>query len=149
MLGLNRGRDEIIAWSYSDREKRIYSWSAVKRSGEPALSTKQAAEILNRHNITVLKYLMNEWIPRPQRTYRIPNGERPGPHKWRKSDILKALEYASNIHKGWERKDGFINAPHLPSKDEVRSEVDYNLKLYAKNADGKLVRIWAAEGNDF
>lgn len=149
LLAMNRGRDEIIAWSYPDRERRIYSWSAVKRYGEPGLRTKEAAEILNRHNITLLKYLHLNWVPRPQRTYKIPDGTNPGIHIWRKSDILKALDHASNIHKGWARKDGFINAPHLPSRSEVHAEAEYNMKLYAKDSDGNLVRIWAAEGDDF
>lgn len=149
LLRLNRGRDEVLAWSYPDRSKVVYSWSAVKKYGEPGRLNREVSEILNRHHITLLKYLSRDWIPKPQQTYKIPDGTRPGIYVWSKRYIMRALEHASSIHKGWARKDGFIHAPDLPSPEEVRAEADYKIRLYAKDQDGNFIRVWAAEESEF
>lgn len=149
LIRLNRGRDEVLAWSYPDRCKVVYTWSVVKKYGEPGKRNKEVAEMLNRHHITLLKYLSKDWVPKPPQTYKIPDGEKPGIYIWSKRDIMRALDHAASINKGWKRADGFINAPNLPTPSEVRAETDYNMRLYAQGKDGKLVRVWIAEESDF
>lgn len=149
LYAFNRGRDEAIAWSYPDRKKVIYSWSAVKKFGYPGFRRNEVADILNRHKISISRYIFNGQIPIPQHTYKIPDGEDVGIYIWSRDDILKALDYMSGIHKGWPRNDGFINAPGLPSRDEVRAETEHGLKLFTLTKDGRLVRVWEAEAEEY
>lgn len=149
LYAINRGKDEAIAWSYPDRKKMIYSWTAVKKYGHSGYRSWEVAQILNRHRLSINRYMMNGQIPIPQSTYRIPDGTETGIYIWSRDDILKALEYISTIHKGWPRNDGFINAPNIPSRDEVRAETEYGLRLYTLNKEGKLVRVWDAEREEF
>lgn len=149
LYAFNRGKDEAIAWSYPDRKKVIYSWSSVKKYGYPGFKAREVANILNRHKVSLSRYMMKGQVPIPQCTYRIPDGQESGIYIWSKDDILKTLEYISTIHKGWPRNDGFINAPDIPTREEVRAETEYELKLFTLTRDGKLVRVWDAEMEEY
>ena len=151
MLRVYRGRDEVIAWCYSERQRVVYSWSAVKRYGEPGVTSAEASSILNRAQATLKMRVHNGTVSRPEQTYRIPDGISPGRYIWRKSDVLKALDDFASTAKGRPAGADALAAysNDLPSKQEVRAEMDFGMRLYSKGDDGKMVRIWEAEEGNF
>lgn len=149
LYGLNRGKDVIRAWSYEDHEYKTYSWSVVKRLGEPGYRTHEVAKMLNRSPNTLSRYANSGHIKKPPKRYRVPDGTVEYGFIWSKDHIMETLEFASDIYKSVMSRDKFIHAEAVPSPDEVRMELDHGLRLYTMGDDGKLIRLWAAETGRF
>ena len=136
VLKASRSKDELIAWVYADRKRVLYSYSQVKKYMENAYTTKQVAELLNKHKITIEDYVWEGKVATPQRIYPIGNPE----SKWsqfmfQEKDILDIHEFILD--------SGYSN--ELPSKSELMALLKHNLILYTKTEEGKFVPVWKAE----
>lgn len=143
-LGINRGRDEISAWVYVLKEKRVYSWLDVKRHGEPAMTYTDVSKIIGRAPRTIRYYVYKGYIDGPQRTYSLKTGN-PGMYMFSKKHVLDLYNVVREIHFGRPRKDGFVQARNIPDINEVRAAVESNLFIYAKGLDGDFVPVWKSE----
>jgi hypothetical protein len=136
VLKLSRARDEVIAWSYLDKKRMMYSYSQVEKNMEKAYSVVEVSKILSRHRVTIEEYILQGKIKQPQKIYPIGNPE----STWSKymlseSDILDIHQF-------------IIDAGHireLPSRLELQAILKHNLILYTKTEDGKFVPVWKAE----
>ena len=136
VLRLSRARDEVIAWSYLDKKRMMYSYSQVDKNMEKAYTILEASKILGRHRVTVEEYILQGKIKQPQKVYPISNPD----STWSKymlseSDILDIHQF-------------IIDAGHirdLPSKLELQALLKHNLIMYTKTEDGKFVPVWKAE----
>jgi len=136
VLRLSRARDEVIAWSYLDKKRMMYSYSQVDKNMEKAYSISEVSKILGRHRVTIEEYILQGKIKQPQKVYPISNPE----STWSKymlseSDILDIHQF-------------IIDAGHirdLPSKSELQALLKHNLIMYTKTEDGKFVPVWKAE----
>ena len=136
VLRLSRARDEVIAWSYLDKKRMMYSYSQVDKNMEKAYSISEVSKILGRHRVTIEEYILQGKIRQPQKVYPISNPE----STWSKymlseSDILDIHQF-------------IIDAGHirdLPSKLELQALLKHNLIMYTKTEDGKFVPVWKAE----
>jgi hypothetical protein len=136
VLKLSRARDEVIAWSYLDKKRMLYSYSQVEKNMEKAYSIVEVSKILGRHRVTIEEYILQEKIKQPQKVYPISNPD----STWSKymlseSDILDIHQF-------------IIDAGHireLPSRSELQAILKHNLILYTKTEDGKFVPVWKAE----
>lgn len=143
-LGVNRGMDEVSAWCYQHREKKIFSWLAVKRDGEPAMTYTDVGKIINRAPRTIRDYVYKGYIKKPQHTYSLKSG-RKGMYMFSKKQVMELYDVVREIHFGRPRKDGFVTARNKPDINEVRSATEDGLFLYAETKDGKYVPIWKSE----
>jgi hypothetical protein len=136
VLKLSRARDEVIAWSYLDKKRMLYSYSQVEKNMEKAYSVVEVSKILGRHRVTIEEYILQGKIKKPQKVYPISNPD----STWSKymlseSDILDIHQF-------------IIDAGHireLPSRSELQAILKHNLILYTKTEDGKFVPVWKAE----
>jgi hypothetical protein len=136
VLKLSRARDEVIAWSYLDKKRMMYSYSQVEKNMEKAYSVVEVSKILGRHRVTIEEYILQGKIKQPQKVYPISNPE----STWSKymlseSDIMDIHQF-------------IIDAGHireLPSRSELQAILKHNLILYTKTEDGKFVPVWKAE----
>jgi len=136
VLRLSRARDEVVAWSYVDKKRVMYSYAQVDKSMERAYTVVEAGKILGRHRVTIEEYILQGKIKQPQKVYPISNPE----STWSKymlseSDILDIHQF-------------IIDAGHirdLPSRSELQAILKHNLILYTKTEDGKFVPVWKAE----
>ena len=136
VLKLSRAKDEVVAWSYLDKKRMMYSYSQVDKNMEKAYTILEASKILGRHRVTVEEYILQGKIKQPQKVYPISNPE----STWSKymlseSDILDIHQF-------------IIDAGHirdLPSRAELQALLKHNLILYTKTTDGKFVPVWKAE----
>ena len=136
VLKLSRARDEVIAWSYLDKKRMMYSYSQVEKNMEKAYSVVEVSKILGRHRVTIEEYILQGKIKQPQKVYPISNPD----STWSKymlseSDILDIHQF-------------IIDAGHireLPSRSELQAILKHNLILYTKTDDGKFVPVWKAE----
>jgi hypothetical protein len=136
VLRLSRARDEVIAWSYLDKKRMMYSYSQVDKNMEKAYSISEVSKILGRHRVTIEEYILQGKIRQPQKVYPISNPE----STWSKymlseSDILDIHQF-------------IIDAGHirdLPSKAELQALLKHSLIMYTKTEDGKFVPVWKAE----
>ena len=136
VLSSSWAKDELIAWSYPDKKRVLYSYSQVVKNMENAYSTKQVSQVLNKHKVTIEDYILDGKIKYPQKVYPIGNPE----SKWFKymlseSDIVQVHEF---ILEAGHTKD-------LPSKAELLALLKSNIILYTKTNDGKYVPVWKAE----
>lgn len=131
-----RAKDELIAWSYLDKKRVLYSYSLVEKNMEKAYTIKDAGDILNRHKVTIEEYILSGKIKTPQKVYPIGNPE----SSWFKfmlseSDILDIHQFILD--------DGYIR--DLPSRTELKALLKHNIILYTKNSDGNFIPVWKAD----
>jgi hypothetical protein len=136
VLRKSRARDELVAWCYPDKKRVMYSFAQVKKNMEKAYSIVEAGKILNRHKVSIERYILAGKIREPQRVYPISNPE----SSWNKfmlseNDILDLHQFiAEEGHSG-----------DLPSRTELIGLLKQNLILYTKSSDGNFVPVWKAE----
>ena len=136
VLRLSRAKDEVIAWSYLDKKRVMYSYSQVDKNMEKAYTILEVSKILGRHRVTIEEYILQGKIKQPQKVYPISNPE----STWSKymlseSDILDIHQFI--IDAGYIRE--------LPSKAELQALLKHSLIMYTKTEDGKFVPVWKAE----
>jgi hypothetical protein len=135
VLSYSRAKDELIAWCYPDKKRVLYSYSQITKNMENAYSTKQVAQILNKHKITIEDYILDGKIKYPQKVYPIGNSD----SKWFKfmfseSDIMDIHQFI--LESGYSK--------NMPSKSELRALLKHNLILYTKTDTG-FVPVWKAD----
>jgi hypothetical protein len=136
VLSSSWAKDELIAWCYPDKKRVMYSYSQVVKSMENAYSTKQVAQILNKHKVTIEDYILEGKIRYPQKVYPIGNDE----STWYKfmyseSDIFEIHQFI--LEAGYSKD--------MPSKNELRALLKHNTILYTKTTEGNFVPVWKAE----
>jgi hypothetical protein len=137
VLKSSRSRDELVAWSYPDRKRVMYSYSQVEKYMENAYTMTQVGLILNKHKVTIQDYILDGKIKAPQKVYPISN---PDHKNWSKymfseSDILDLHQFILDLG----------HSSELPSKTELLALLKNNLILYTKTKEGKFVPVWKAE----
>ncbi len=136
VIKLSRARDEVIAWCYPDKKRVLYPYSLVEKNMENAYTILQAAEILNRHRVTLEEYILAGKIKQPQKVYPISNpGSAWSKYMMSETDILDIHQFILD--------DGYIR--DLPSRAELQAILKHNLILYTKTNDGNFVPVWKAE----
>ena len=136
VLSSSWAKDELIAWSYPDKKRVLYSYSQVVKNMENAYSTKQVSQLLNKHKVTIEDYILDGKIRYPQKVYPIGNIE----STWYKfmyseSDIMDIHQFI--LEAGYSKD--------MPSRNELKALLKHNTILYTKTIDGKFVPVWKAE----
>lgn len=135
VLKLSRAKDELVAWSYLDKKRMLYSYSQVKKNMENAYTTKEVADILKKHKVTIEDYILDGKIKKPQKVYPLSNPD----SKWFKfmfseSDIMDIHQFI--LESGYSK--------NMPSKAELKSLLKNNIILYTKTDSG-YVPVWEAD----
>ena len=136
VLRMSRAKDEVIAWSYLDKKRMMYSYSQVDKHMEKAYTVSEVSKILGRHKVTIEEYILQGKVKQPQKVYPISNPE----STWSKYMLNEAN--ILDIH------EFIIDAGHirdLPSRSELQALLKHNLIMYTKTEDGKFVPVWKAE----
>jgi hypothetical protein len=136
VLSHSRSKDQMVAWCYPDKKRLMYSYSQVLKSMENAYSTKQVAQMLGKHKITIEDYILDGKIKYPQKVYPIGNPD----STWYKfmyseSDIMDIHEFI--LESGYSK--------NMPSRNEMRALLKHNTILYTKTNEGNFVPVWKAE----
>ena len=136
VLSHSRSKDQMIAWCYPDKKRLMYSYSQVLKTMENAYSTKQVAQMLGKHKITIEDYILDGKIKYPQKVYPIGNPD----STWYKfmyseSDIMDIHEFI--LESGYSK--------NMPSRNEMRALLKHNTILYTKTNEGNFVPVWKAE----
>lgn len=148
IISLNRAVDELVAYNYRQRKRMMYSWTDVKRNGEPSFSMRDVAKITGRSYWRLYRWIYEGWIPTPQRSYSLETGNL-GPYYFSEKDIMNIFEIIKSTHRGRPRNDGLITNSSVPTEKELRAAITHNLFVYAQNANGEFVPIWEAETDNF
>ena len=136
VLRLSRAKDEVVAWSYLDSKRVMYSYAQVDKHMERAYGIVEVSKILGRHRVTIEEYILQGKVKQPQKVYPISNPDSSwSKYMFSESDILDIHQF-------------IIDAGHirdLPSRSELQAILKHNLILYTKTDDGKFVPVWKAE----
>jgi hypothetical protein len=136
VLRLSRAKDEVVAWSYPDNKRMMYSYAQVDKHMERAYGIKEVSKIIGRHRVTIEEYILQGKVKQPQKVYPISNPDSSwSRYMFSESDILDIHQF-------------IIDAGHirdLPSRAELQAILKHNLILYTKTDDGKFVPVWKAE----
>ena len=136
VLRLSRAKDEVVAWSYLDNKRVMYSYAQVDKHMERAYGIVEVSKIIGRHRVTIEEYILQGKVKQPQKVYPISNPDSSwSKYMFSESDILDIHQF-------------IIDAGHirdLPSKLELQAILKHNLILYTKTDDGKFVPVWKAE----
>lgn len=143
-LHINRGTNEMTTWCYPLDRRITYTYTDAKARMEPAFSTREVSEMLNRSIISINMAMYHGHLQKPQSSYSIGSGKKHR-HYWHEDDIMAAHDYYSTLHRGRPRNDGLITPQHLPTKRELRAMIRGDNILYVQNANGEFVPTWRAE----
>ena len=136
VLRLSRAKDEVVAWSYLDNKRVMYSYAQVDKHMERAYGIVEVSKILGRHRVTIEEYILQGKVKQPQKVYPISNPDSSwSKYMFSESDILDIHQF-------------IIDAGHirdLPSRSELQAILKHSLILYTKTDDGKFVPVWKAE----
>jgi hypothetical protein len=136
VLRLSRAKDEVVAWSYLDNKRVMYSYTQVDKHMERAYGIVEVSKIIGRHRVTIEEYILQGKVKQPQKVYPISNPDSSwSKYMFSESDILDIHQF-------------IIDAGHirdLPSRSELQAILKHNLILYTKTDDGKFVPVWKAE----
>lgn len=143
-LQSNQGRDLLVAWNYPRGKRVTYHYTDWLKRYQPAFTTKQVGQLLNRSRDTINNALESGAIERPQMTYGLDENQNPYKLMWSEKDIMGLHEYLAGIHYGRPRKDGFINPKSLPTPRELRAMIRNEEILYARQGDSFVPR-WRAK----
>jgi hypothetical protein len=136
VLRLSRAKDEVVAWSYLDNKRVMYSYAQVDKHMERAYGIVEVSKIIGRHRVTIEEYILQGKVKQPQKVYPISNPDSSwSKYMFSESDILDIHQF-------------IIDAGHirdLPSRAELQALLKHNLILYTKTIDGKFVPVWKAE----
>ena len=136
VLRLSRAKDEVVAWSYLDNKRVMYSYAQVDKHMERAYGIVEVSKIIGRHRVTIEEYILQGKVKQPQKVYPISNPDSSwSKYMFSESDILDIHQF-------------IIDAGHirdLPSRSELQAILKHNLILYTKTEDGKFVPVWKAE----
>jgi hypothetical protein len=136
VLKSSRSKDELIAWSYPDKKRMLYSYSQVNKYMDNAYSTTQVAALLNKHKVTIEDYILEGKIKAPSKVYPIGNPESTwSKYMFNQSDILDLHQF-------------ILDAGHskeVPSKTELMALLKHNMILYTRTEEGNFVPVWKAE----
>lgn len=136
VLRLSRAKDEVVAWSYLDNKRVMYSYTQVDKHMERAYGIVEVSKIIGRHRVTIEEYILQGKVKQPQKVYPISNPDSSwSKYMFSESDILDIHQF-------------IIDAGHirdLPSRSELQAILKHSLILYTKTDDGKFVPVWKAE----
>jgi hypothetical protein len=132
----------MYAWSYSERKRVEFIYSHIRKTHEPAFTTRQVAEMVARDRVRLEHYITAGEIRRPQQAYTLDGNFRPTAFFWQKKDVLELHDYLMTIHYGRPRKDGQITPKYMPTKSELRAMMDHDTVYYVKNSEGKMVKAF-------
>ena len=147
-LHINRGADTITTWCYPLHKRVAYTYSEVKKHKQPAYTTKEVGEMLNRSRLTLEHAILNGDIEPPQHTYGLNEHKRKFKYMWSEKDILEAHAYLSTVHRGRPRNDGLVTPAHLPTIRELRAMIRQEQILYVRGEDGEFRPVWRAQDFD-
>lgn len=135
-ISLSRAKDQVIAWSYSDKKRMLYPYSEVDKNMGSAYSIAQVASMLNKHRVTIQDYILEGKIKTPQKVYPIGTDSEDSWYKYMFSDkdILDLHLYI--LESG--------HSKNVPSKTELLALLKHSFILYTKTNDG-FVPVWKAE----
>jgi len=138
VLKSSRVKDQIIAWSYLDKKRVLYSYAEVIKYMERAYSLKEVCFILDKHVVTVKDYIGEGKIRQPQKIYPIGNSESTkwSQYMFNQKDILELHDYILSSGR---------NTENLPTKTELLALLNHNVILYTKTSEGTFVPVWKAE----
>jgi hypothetical protein len=136
ILKKSRAKDELVAWCYPEKKRVLYSYSQVEKNMQNAYTTRETAELLNKHKVTIEEYILQGKVKEPQRVYPIGNPD----STWNKfmfseSDILDIHQFI--IDTGYSK--------NVPSRAELQALLKHNMILYTKTEEGRFVPVWKAE----
>lgn len=135
---INRSADLVECWSFEDGRSVQYPWTYTKRKRKKAFLTGQVSEMVNRHKISVLRYVLDGKISPP---FKVGIGFS-SKYLWGERNILELHDYLLTVHYGRKRKDGRVTPYRLPSKAELLAKMNHQEVLYVKGSNGEFVPVW-------
>jgi hypothetical protein len=140
-LFVNRSKDLLVAWNYSEHKKVSYNYKHTIDKAEPTYSMSEVCKMVGRQRTTLMKAIRGEHIRMPPFTYTLDEHRKKHSYRWPEESILELREYLSTIHRGRPRKDGEEYAAGVPSERELRAVINNDEILYIKKGD-QFVPTW-------
>jgi len=141
-LHINRGADVITTWCYPLHKRVVYTYSDVKINKQPAFTTKEVCEMVNRGRLTLENAIHNGNIEAPQYTYGLDENKNKFKYMWSEKNIMELHAYLSSVHRGRPRKDGMVTPQKLPTARELRAMIRQETVFYVRDESGEFRPTW-------
>lgn len=141
---VNRAMGIIVAIDTKSNQEVIFSYADFKKRSYWAYTAYGVALMINRNSMTVRRLVKQGYAP----AVDILPG--PGPSKNRyflnKTCVRQIHQAFASMSKGRPRKDGTIRIKDMPTREELETQLNDEVVLYAKSSDGEsFVRVWKSE----
>lgn len=144
ILRTNKPANLVDAWCYRDHKRVSLLHSDYRMNAKPALTTSQAAKLLNISKRNIQEVLKAQHIRPPQKGYPLENpNARVGYYYWSEENIMELYDYLMTVHIGRPRNDG-VSTPNqrLPTKAAISAKLDQKQTLYIQDDDGTFVPLY-------
>lgn len=129
----HRGKDQLIAWKYSEMRRVHYSYTAVKKHAGRAFTAVEVGEMLGRKPDTVKKYIQRGNVRRPQ-AHITQNKGIANKFLFSEENVYEIHDYILQMKKHQYKG--------LPSRAELRAMMKHDIITYVKNKEGEFVPVW-------
>jgi len=134
-LYIDKSRNILLAWSYDEGKKVQFVYSHIRVHRERAWRTSEVAKLLNRSKVTIARYIREERITPPVKSYSMDGDERyTGIGFWQAKDI-----YACH--------DFMLEFTDTGRRTRVDHRVPSRMELTAKMEEGTSYTLIDDEGN--
>mgnify|MGYP003338654417 FL=1 len=132
-LRISRSADLITAWNYKQGKRVAYIYSDVQSRMQRAYSVSEVSKIFKRHKRSINRYLFEDSIKRPEKTYSLDERKVSGVYYFSEDNLRELREYLSTLS---------INVGYVPTVPELESMIKNETVLYIKNEYGEFVPVW-------
>lgn len=148
-LKVDRSNDLLLTWDFTYNKRVVYTLSSVRVKIKPCYSTKQAAQMLNRYNFTLLRYVESGDLRAPAMAI-MPDQVRQQTTRWRWSeeDIMEARDFLATktaVGDTYSLLEDRLPAKEVPSRQQLRALMNNEQVIYVQNPDGSFVPTWLAK----
>ena len=141
-LNVLRPDDMLVAWNYPQYKRVAYVLSDARQHMQRAYGVNQVSLMMNRTNLTILRYIYAGKIQAPQKSYLLEDPSREGKYFFSEDDIYKLHDYLLTVNIGRPRADGQKRATNVPSRRELEALIKNDTVLYVKTTDGEFTPVW-------
>src|SRR6185312_16183895 len=99
VLSINRAQDIVIVWDFTNKKRKSFVWTDIRKRRERAFTISEVSEYLTRHRVTIERDILAGRIRTPQRAQE-PGSSKPGRYYFSEKDVFEYHDYISKIVPG-------------------------------------------------
>lgn len=144
LFHVNRPANIATCWDYAEKTWVKFAWSDLQKNAQRAYTTKEVALLVGRFWTIIERYVHNEEIPKPMKSYPIGGDQNwvKSAYRWSERDIMRLHDLMLTKHMGRPNSNGLGVPKAMPSKAELAAMMRNESITYIKDDSGEFQPVW-------